>query len=156
VAEIDADLKYFWDQFRLSPTEILVSSQELMNIKNKVMGGSSGTSIVRFTGDMEGGKAVAGSIVGWYLNMFSMAGGNLIPITLHPNMPAGTIYYYTDRLPYKAPGVTNPIEIQTRQEYYQLEWPLKTRRYEYGVYADEVLKSYAPFSLGARSNIANG
>jgi len=63
VAEVDADLKYFWDQFRLSPTEILVSSQELMNIKNKVMGGSSGTSIVRFTGDMEGGKAVAGSIV---------------------------------------------------------------------------------------------
>ena len=43
-----------------------------------------------------------------------------------------------------------------RQDYYSLEWPLKTRKYEYGVYADGVLQHFAPFSMGIITNIGNG
>jgi hypothetical protein len=48
------------------------------------------------------------------------------------------------------------MQILTRKEYYQLEWPLKSRKYEYGVYTDEVLQHYAPFSMGVITNVAPG
>ena len=41
------------------------------------------------------------------------------------------------------------MQIRTRQDYYQIEWPLRTRKYEYGVYADEVLQHYFPPSMAA-------
>jgi hypothetical protein len=51
--------------------------------------------------------------------------------------------------------VSNVTQMLMRQDYYQLEWPLVSRKYEYGVYADGVLQCYAPFSLGVINNIAN-
>ena len=46
--------------------------------------------------------------------------------------------------------------IRTRQDYYQIEWPPRARRYESGVYADEVLQHYFPPSMAVISNIAAG
>ncbi|MGH6851727.1 MAG: hypothetical protein ACREDJ_00710, partial [Methylocella sp.] len=74
----------------------------------------------------------------------------------HPNMPAGTILMTTKMLPYPLAGVGNVVQIRTRQDYYQIEWPLVTRKYEYGVYADEVLQNYFPPSLALITNIGNG
>jgi len=79
-----------------------------------------------------------------------------VPITVHPNMTPGTILFYTDSLPYPLPSMNAIIRILTRQDYYQVEWPVVTRQYNFGVYADEVLQHYAPFSMGVISNIANG
>ena len=50
----------------------------------------------------------------------------------------------------------NVAEIKTRRDYYRVDWPLRTRQREVGVYAEEVLAIYAPFALGAITNIANG
>ena len=91
-----------------------------------------------------------------YLNRFSMQGGSVIDIRVHPNMPAGTILMTTKALPYPLAGVGNVNQIRTRQDDYQIEWPLRSRRYEYGVYADEVLQCYFPPSLALITNIGNG
>lgn len=50
-------------------------------------------------------------------------------------------------------GVSSLLRVLTRQEYYQIEWPLRTRRYEYGVYADEVLQGYFMPAFGVLTNI---
>jgi hypothetical protein len=71
-------------------------------------------------------------------------------------MPPGTVLFFTQKLPYPLSNVPNVVQIRTRREYYQVEWPLRARRYEYGVYADEVLQNYAPFAMGAITNIGNG
>jgi len=34
-------------------------------------------------------------------------------------------------IPYPLSGVGNVFQIRTRRDYYQIEWPLRTRRYEY-------------------------
>jgi len=39
------------------------------------------------------------------------------------------------------PSVTNIIQVKCRRDWYQLEWPLRKRVYEVGVYADEVRAS---------------
>ena len=50
----------------------------------------------------------------------------------------------------------NVAEVKTRRDYYRMDWPLKTRAYEFGVYAEEVLAVYAPFAMGVIANIAGG
>ena len=47
-------------------------------------------------------------------------------------------------------------QVECRRDYYQIPWPQVTRRQETGVYAEEVLKVYAPWAVATLSNIANG
>ena len=156
IVEMDADLKYFWDALRLSPTDIYMSSQEMQNIGKKILAGNS-TAAQRFVFQYTDQGVLAGGImVRSYLNKFAMNGAVEIPIHLHPNVPPGTIMYYTDKLPYPLSNVSQVLRVLARREYYQIEWPLRTRKYEYGVYCDEVLQNYFPPAFGVRTNIGNG
>lgn len=155
IVEIDEALKSFWDKLRLSPTTIWVNSQEALSISRLILSGGSGSNF-RFNTDVKDGMIAGGVMVKEYLNRFSMAGGQVIPVKIHPNMPAGMILFTTDTLPYPLSNVGNVMQVRCRQDYYQIEWPLRSRKYEYGVYADEVLQHYFPPSLGVISNIKKG
>ena len=155
IVEFDAALKAFWDNYRLSPTTIYVSSQEMLNLHKKILQGGANTA-TRFVFSADQGAVLGGMMVRSYLNKFSLSGAVEIPIKLHPNMPPGTVLFFSKTLPYPLSNVPNTVQIRTRSEYYQIEWPLRARRYEYGVYADEVLQNYAPFAFGAIANIGNG
>ena len=155
IVEIDAVLKIMWDQHRLSPDTIWVSSQEALNISRKIVSGAA-ASAQRFVFDVTDDLVGGGIMVRTYLNRFSMQGGSIIDIRVHPNMPAGTLLMTTSTLPYPLAGVGNLMQIRTRQDYYQIEWPLRTRRYEYGVYTDEVLQHYFPPAMALITNIGNG
>ena len=83
--------------------------------------------------------------------------GQEVPVQVHPDLPPGTILFETIlNLPYKLSGVDNVVQVRTRQEYYQITWPLQTRKYEFGVYVDEVLQNYFPPAFGVITNIADG
>lgn len=153
VVEIDAALKSFWDNYRLSPDCIWVNSQEALKLSQLILSGGSGSNL-RYTADMREGAVAGGVMVKQYLNRFSMAGGQVIPVRIHPNMPAGMILFTTNKLPYPLSNVGNVMQVRTRQDYYQIEWPLRSRKYEYGVYADEVLQHYFPPSLGIIDTIS--
>ncbi|MGA9216599.1 MAG: hypothetical protein WBD78_14295 [Methylocella sp.] len=155
IVEIDVALKSMWDNYRLSPDTMWVNSQEALNISHKILSGSQ-TAAQRFVFESSQDLVGGGIMVRTYLNRFSMQGGSVVDIRVHPNMPAGTILMTTKMLPYPLAGVGNVVQIRTRQDYYQIEWPLVTRKYEYGVYADEVLQNYFPPSLALITNIGNG
>ena len=159
ITEIDTALQSFWDNYRVSPDEIVVSGQELNNITAKVIAGG-GTPLFRFNLDGAGNEnnvtVTAGAIVGSYLNKFAMGGGVLIPVRLHPNMPPGTILFRKKTIPYPLSNVTNICEIRYLRDYYQIAWPLRTRKYEFGVYAREVMPIYFTPAFGIITNIANG
>lgn len=160
IVEINTALQSFWDNYRLGPSLMLVSSQELKNITKKVIA-NGGAPLFRFNMDGNGRNAdavtvTAGAIVGSYLNPFAMDGGNLVKVMLHPNVTPGTIILYSENIPYPLSNVQSPLVMRTRQEYYQIEWPRKSRKYEYGVYVDEVLQCYFPPAFGVITNIANG
>ena len=153
IVEFEAAFVNFYNKYRMSPTKIYVSSQELVNITKKIIA-NGGAPLLRLTMDAtNSGTIQAGVVVGEYLNKVT---GTKVPLVVHPNIPAGTVFMFTENLPYPLSNVSNVCQMLMRQEYYQLEWPLKTRRYEYGVYADGVLQHYAPFSMGIITNIANG
>lgn len=157
IIEIDAMLKWAWDTYRLSPTDMYVSSQEQKNISNKVLvGPSSGSANARFVFESKQGVIAGGYMVKSYMNKYSMAGAKDIPIHLHPNIPPGLILFYTDVLPYPLTNVSNVLQYRLLRDYYQIEWPLRTRRYEYGVYMHTVLQNYFPPAFMILAGIGNG
>lgn len=152
IVEIDAALKSFWDNYKLTPDTIWVSSDLALSISQKILAGNA-NGAYRIVVNMEQGMMVGGVMVATYLNRFSMAGANVLKVRIHPNMPAGLIFFTSQRIPYPVSGVGNVMQVRSRQEYYQIEWPLRTRKYEYGVYADQVLQHYFPPSMGVVCNI---
>ena len=96
------------------------------------------------------GKIVAGRRITSYLNKYM---GNTLDIEVHPFVPPGTVLFYSERVPYDLPGVPNILEAHVRQDYYEIQWPLRRRAYEYGVYTDEVFSCYFPPAFGAIVNI---
>lgn len=157
VVEIDVMLQTMWDRYQLSPTVIYCNSQEIKSVTDKVMVNSQGT-LLRFNSEGKDPYAVvAGGIVSSYFNPYMPNGGQVIPVKIHPKVPPGTIMSWCEQLPmyYQNNEVENVAEIKTRQDYYQIDWPLRTRQYESGVYAETVLAIYAPFAIGLITNIAN-
>jgi hypothetical protein len=72
-------------------------------------------------------------------------------------LPPGTLLGWCERLPpwYQSNEVPNVAEMKIRRDYYRVDWPLRTRQREYGVYAEEVLAIYAPFAMFVITNIPN-
>lgn len=155
IVQIDTALKSFWDNYRLSPDEIWVNSQEQNNISAKILAGTANGAL-RFNITIDPGKLGGGVVVASYRNKFGMNGAVEIPIKLHPYLPPGTILFVTHKLPYPLSNVQNVMQVRARREYYQIEWPMVTRKYQYGVYCDEVLQHYFTPSIGVITNIANG
>lgn len=160
VVEIDTMLQTMWDTYQLSPSVIYCNSQEIANITSKVMSDANG-SLVRYNSNGAQNQPyaiVAGGVVSSYFNPFMPDGGAIIPIKIHPKVPPGTMFGWCESLPmyYQNNEVQNVAEVKTRQDYYQIDWPIRTRQYETGVYAESVLAIYAPFALGVITNITNG
>jgi hypothetical protein len=158
ITEFDGVLKSMWDNYRLGPTCILVNSQQAADITKKI-GGSSNLAYRIYLED--GQRNVVGGIyVGSYLNKFasSFAEGfpNEVPIKIHPDLPESTILFIVESLPYPNNQVPNVWEIETRQEYTQYEWALVQRRYEFGIYCQEVLKGYFSKAQGAIVGVKAG
>jgi hypothetical protein len=101
---------------------------------------------------------VANGVVEYYFNPFALNGGNKIEVVLHPTMPPGTILFHCENLPaqYQSNEVPNVAEMHVRRDWYEIEWPLQTRSYQHGIYAEEVLAVYAPFGLAILTGIGNG
>jgi hypothetical protein len=157
IVQIDTALKSFYDNYRLGPTKLWISSQEALNINKKIIA-NGGAPLIRFSMDNSNGgafqKFIAGTAIGSYFNKFTQ---QIIPIEVHPFLPAGTILFVTSRLPYAVPDVPAEVfRIKARREYYGQDWPVTTRTYFHGAYVTEVLQHYATFSLGVIANVGNG
>lgn len=158
VVEIDAMLKYFWDNFKSAPQKLIVDSQCIRDITKKILAGTTNPSYrINLENTLASlGNVTGGSLVVQYLNKYALNGAVPLEITLHPYAPTGTIYADMSTNPYPNSRVPVPRRIRTRQEYYQIEWPLRTRKYEYGVYVDEFLQMYMAFGNGVITDIAAG
>lgn len=155
VAEIDTLLQYQWDTWRLNPTTMWVNSQQASDITTKILAGNANGAL-RLNVDVKQGMIGGGTLATSYLNRFGLDGATSVTIRQHPNLTPGTILFTQDTLPYPMADTQNLMQIRTRQDYYQIEWPLRSRKYEYGIYADEVLQVMAPFTLAVITGIGAG
>ena len=139
--EIDAVLRAAYDQYKIGFDRILISATDVLDSFGAMLGQASTANGFRiwFDADAETGRIVAGRRVTSYLNKFF---NNTLDVEVHPYIPPGCILFWSDRSPYELSGVANLLEARVRQDYYQIQWPWKSRRYEYGVYCDEVFSVY--------------
>jgi hypothetical protein len=160
INEIRDMLKSMWDNYRVTITRLYVNSQELVSITKLVLAGGSAPLVRLNTSATSGGpgdvRYTAGAVVGWYFNAFTPDGGRFIPIILHPNMPAGTIFGYAEVLPpqYMSNETPTVAELLLRQDYYVEKWARTSRTQFYGTYCQSVPAIYAPFCFGIINNIA--
>lgn len=155
INELNAMFQDRWDNFKLPVDEIWVNSQEALSITKLVLTGASTYPIMsRRIDESEIANITGGTRVRSILNNFAMNGKGDVSINIHPNLPAGTILGVTWSLPYPVNEVPNVIEMKLRRDYYQMEWPLRTRKYESGVYFDGVLACYFPPAISIINNVA--
>jgi hypothetical protein len=152
VTEINTALQSFWDNYKLSPDTIWVSGQEAQSINKLVIAGG-GAPLFRFNvdGNNGNGSTVGGSGTDSYFNKFTQ---NLLKIRIHPYLPAGTMLFTSKTVPYPHPGFGAVARMKLRRDYFQVQWPIRTLRYEYGVYFDGVLQVYFLPAYGVITNIA--
>jgi hypothetical protein len=160
IVEIDTVMESMYDQFNLGPTVLYVNAQEQRNMTNKILTNTAGP-LLRYdspANPSEPYAIAAGGRVEYYYNPFSHEAGYKLPVKIHPDLPAGTMLMWCERLPpwYQSNEVPNVAEMKIRRDYHRIDWPLRTRQREYGIYAEEVLAVYAPFAMALITNIANG
>ena len=151
IGEFDAVLRAAYDQYKLGFDRILMSAADIQNFMGTMLGQNAAAQFrIFFDADAETGRIVAGRRVTSYLNKWF---GNTLDIEVHPFLPPGTVLFWSDRTPYELAGVPNLLEAHVRQDYYQIQWPFQTRRYEYGVYCDEVFACYFTPAFAAITNL---
>ncbi len=135
----------------LSPTEVWVSAQDIVAISAKILHGNATVYPFFQVGITDGQMTVngGGKIATQYLNKIT---GDQITIRVHPYLTSGKQIFKARTLPYPLSGIAETLRILTRQEYYQIDWPLVTRKRQFGVYADEVLQDYFPPGTGILDN----
>lgn len=150
ITEVSDAFQAFWDNYRLSP-DIMYVSGGVARAMNQIIIDNGGAPLIRYGLDQNGnGTLDAGIVIGSLLNTIT---NKKVALVVHPDAVPGTILFYSDGVPYPLSGVSNILQMRMRREYYQIEWPLKTRKYEYGVYADGVLQNYFPPAFGLIKNI---
>ena len=142
-----------YNLYRLSVDVIDMNAQDLLNV-NQIIIKNGGAPLIRYQLDTSKSDVSidSGTVIGTVLNAIT---NTKVKIRVHPNMPQGTLLARCTQLPYKLSGVADVCRMLMRQDYYQLEWPLRSRKYEYGVYADGVLQHYFPPALAVITNIPN-
>ena len=150
--EFETMFAQFYNKYRFSPTHIFVNSQELINLTKKVIQGSGAPLLQLIDGAANSTVIRAGAKVGTYMNKIT---GDVLPVIVHPNVPPGTVFFYSVNIPYPLENTPSLVRKLLRMEYYQIDWPITKRRFDYGVYFDGVLQHYAPFSMGLITNIGN-
>jgi hypothetical protein len=140
IAEFDVVLQAAYDQYKIGFDRILMSAADIANFMGTMFAQNAAAQFrLMFDASAETGRIIAGRRITSYLNKFF---GNTLDIEIHPFLPPGTILFWSDGVPYELSGVPNILEVHSRQDYYQIQWPFRSRRYEYGVYCDEVFAGY--------------
>jgi hypothetical protein len=157
INEFDAVFRAAYDQYKLSFDRILISAADMLDTFGAMLNQASAANLYRiwFDADESTGRIIAGRKVTSYMNKFM---NNTLDVEVHPALPPGTILFWSDRSPYELSGVPNILEAKVRQDYYQIQWPWKSRRYEYGVYVDEAFPMYftPAFAVITNKNPSSG
>lgn len=156
VVEIDSAFKYFWDTYRTSPTRIYWGSQIARDVTRAVTNGGT-SSTYQLRGNVQpGGEFTASLAVSSYTNKFAWGGAKPIPCEIHPNLPDGHIFFDCEANPYPTANIPIARAVRTRKDYFQVLWPITSRNWQNGIYTDQCLQVYVPYTMGLMSNIGPG
>lgn len=151
LSHLDDMFQNLWDASRVDPDVLVLNSREHRDINTLAQASTTATQVFVQAQDQRVDLA-AGLAYGFYVNKTT---GRKVPMLLHPFWPVGLIAALQVKLPFAIPGMSNCIEIETRQDYLQLDYPQTAPKFEFEVLVDEALKVYFPGACGVIRNIAS-
>jgi hypothetical protein len=154
ISEIDDMCIDRYNLYRLSVDEIWCNAQQMLDM-NRLIIKNGGAPLIRFNLDGANPSPMidAGTVIGSLMNPVT---GTKMRLRVHPLMPNGCIMGKCNQIPYKLSGINDVQRMLLRQDYAAVEWPLRTKRWEFSVYFDGVLQHYFPPALSVIFNIAAG
>ena len=157
IVEFSNLFKDRYDNYRLGPSDIWMSSDVALSFRNLCVANGSSTPVPLMRINVENG-GVANIIAGANLpQLFNMYTGETIKTHVHPYLPAGMALATTEVLPYTIDEEPTPLAIRYAAptgNYRMIEWPLRTTAYESAVRVREVLENKFPPALGLIQNIS--
>lgn len=148
--DLETVLQSMWDTWRANPDLLTVSSAEAVKITKLVLAANGGPTLFVTADSGNIGRLTGGYRVTHFLNPIT---GKQIPIEVHPYLQPGTCFFSTFELPFPGGDITNVLDIETRQEYLQLDYPVVAPKWEYEVLVDETLRMFWPGGFGVVRNI---
>jgi len=159
IQEIDNVLLTLSQTLKISPTRLIMNPQEAFNISDKMF--SSGGFRIMLQAKDRRDQGIGGLYLEDYIN--KAFNGQAIKMVVDPQVPPGTILGVCDVLPYPDNTIDSVLEIETQQDYQQIEYAMSRGtganggpRYDFEVRTIETLKNYFPAGGVVISNIANG
>ena len=80
-------------------------------------------------------------------------GAEEIPIHIHPIMPPGTMMYRKVNNPYPQSRIPGVEGLFIQRDAYGIEWPVVTRNWTWGTYANLTYGNHIPAFLTYRTGI---
>jgi hypothetical protein len=163
ISQIDTALISLYNTKNISPTRMLMSAQQHFDVSNKMV--NTGTFNTFLQGaDMAFRQDATGGI---YLTKYINKAANGYPIEMEtmPNLPPGVIVLISEVVPYPNSQVASVFEVETQQEYQQLEYAMSRipgggatggPRYDVEVRAIEAFKNYFPAGAAVLHNVSAG
>lgn len=155
--QVETALEYFYTQFQASVDAIWGSADAIKSLSDAVLSSGGATTGFQFivpTGEQN--NIVAGVIVSGYRNRYvtdSPMGAGVIPMKIHPMIPAGTLYFDITKNPYPHSRIPSTRSIFLMRDYYGYEWPAIDRAWRFGTYTNETLAHYTPWLTGVITGI---
>lgn len=163
VMEIDDALQNLWDYYRVSPTVMLVSSQQGRDVTRKVVATGGATTMFDPDNVEQRRSVVGGQMIQSYLN--PAVNGQPIEVAAMPHIPPGTIVLKTERLPYPDNNAGAVFDVECQQDYTQVEYAMSRGtgggnltgpRYDFEVRAIETYRNKFPAGCAVISGIGKG
>jgi len=160
ITEIDNILLTFGQDLEMSPTRLVMNNQQAYDISSKMF--ATGGLRVMIEAGKQQDNLYGGTYIQRYINKAS--NGQILQIVVDPHIPYGTILGVTDVLPYPDNTIDSVLEIQTLEEYHQVEYAMARLpgqanggpRYDYEIRCEEVFKNYFPAGGFILQDIAAG
>jgi hypothetical protein len=165
IAEIETLILNLATNYFLTPETLYCGPALMSSIVNKILTTTTGANApigsqrINFTmGDA--GAVVGGTFGVSYRSKFAgiaMGENEVADIRLktHPLLPDNCIFFDFQTNPYPDSNIPAVRRIQTMQEYYSIQWPLRTRQWEIGTYVNELFQEYVPFGFAGLTGVAH-
>lgn len=150
IVEVETAIANQWNTYQVTPDAMLVSSDLVPYVNIRMQTSPSGSGAATFfMRQGEPGKGMGGSLIEEYKCKFSaFSRSKVLPIRNIPWLPSNTILMPTFNNPYPAAGDSIPANFRMvcREGYYGLKFPYTSRIHSLGIFCEEALECYVPWS----------
>jgi hypothetical protein len=161
VSEIDTLLLSLYNSSGISPTRMLMSAQQHLDVSAAMVKSGAFTTFLQGEDMAFRQAATGGQFQTKYIN--KAANGFPIEMETMPNLPPGVILMVTEVLPFPNNEVNAVFDVECQQEYTQLEYAMSRGtgttggpRYDLEVRSIETFRNFFPSGCAALTGIGNG